>query len=524
MLQLQSGGVRGRDLLSGAQVQVLGGSNVLLSVEGATLMNGMRQGLSTGNGAACTEDLTIELRTDDAPEETSWEILDQQSSAIVCTGSGGYPASSYVTENCCLPIGCYRLRVLDAGGDGINAGGYVLRNTGNQERIIDDRDNFSTGSTSAISGAAGFCLPIGTDRTIFSSCDKLDWVSNKFIVATENPAVSAQLGLTNTTSGYEFWFFDPNGTYSFRRFRSHATSDGYGTGATRACHFKINRWTHSALTPHLPAEVLLNVRIRGRAAGTNFEFGPACRFKIDPALAACPHIQLQDNPLSSDYSCGVNKVFGGSNSSSNRITAIPPRPIPTVSSAQVRYQFRFRVPGEGICIVRPMQTSATMYLNWSNGEQLRCGTPYEVDVRTSVDGGSTWCAGGTDPVCDPSPGPWGVVCQVNITSSTYCPGNVVEEQDAQARQQETEVTLYPNPTTGDPCYLTLRGIDGSIANVQIQVFDLSGKVISRYTIPLTDGQLSTRTDLAAGLSSGVYLVQVEAGDRSFSERMVVRND
>jgi hypothetical protein len=57
-----------------------------------------------------------------------------------------------------------------------------------------------------------FCLPIGTDKLIYSSCDKLDWVNNKFIVASANPVVSAQFGVTNTTSGYEFWFFDPNGT------------------------------------------------------------------------------------------------------------------------------------------------------------------------------------------------------------------------------------------------------------------------------------------------------------------------
>ena len=45
-------------------------------------------------------------------------------------------------------------------------------------------------------------------------------MNNKFIVATENPAVSAEYGVNNANSGYEFWFFDPNGSYSFRRFRS----------------------------------------------------------------------------------------------------------------------------------------------------------------------------------------------------------------------------------------------------------------------------------------------------------------
>ncbi|HRF81298.1 MAG TPA: hypothetical protein PL070_14570, partial [Flavobacteriales bacterium] len=196
----------------------------------------------------------------------------------------------------------------------------------------------------------------------------------------------AQFGVTNATSGYEFWFYDPNGSFSYRRFRSHATSDGFGTGATRACHFKVNGWFQNVNNPHLPANVLLNVRIRGRVAGNNLEFGPACQFKIDATLAACPRVSLQDNPANtSDFSCGVFRNFGGAGNAANRIYANPPQPIPTVSSANVRYQFRFRITGEGICIVRPPQTSAQLTMNWTTGQLLECSKTYEVDVRVSLD-------------------------------------------------------------------------------------------------------------------------------------------
>src|SRR5690606_17688175 len=155
----------------------------------------------------------------------------------------------------------------------------------------------------AISGNQTFCLPLGTVSPIWSSCDKLDWVNNKFIVCHADAAVSGQYGVTNTTSGYEFWFYDPNGSFSYRRFRSHATSDGYGSGATRACTFKVNGWFASMANPPLPANVLLNVRVRGRVAGVHQSFGPACQFKIDAALASCPRVSLQDNPANtSDYS------------------------------------------------------------------------------------------------------------------------------------------------------------------------------------------------------------------------------
>ena len=172
-------------------------------------------------------------------------------------------------------------------------------------------------------------------------------MNNQFIVATENVTVSAQYGVTNTTSGYEFWFYDPNGTYSYRRFRNHATSDGFGSGATRACHFKVNGWLNSGLNPHIPANTLLNVRIRGRVAGNNLPFGPACLFKIDATRAACPLVKLQDNPLNvSDFSCGVTRTFGGGSSPSNRIVANPPQFSPAVSGSLVRYQFRFQHPAK----------------------------------------------------------------------------------------------------------------------------------------------------------------------------------
>jgi hypothetical protein len=80
-------------------------------------------------------------------------------------------------------------------------------------------------------------------------------------------------------------------------------------------------------------------------------------------------------------------------SPNNRIYAKPPQPVPAVASSAVRYQFRFRIPGESICIVRPPQTSARLVLNWTTGTLLECSKTYEVDVRVSLDGGASWCFG-----------------------------------------------------------------------------------------------------------------------------------
>ncbi|MBL7950443.1 MAG: T9SS type A sorting domain-containing protein [Flavobacteriales bacterium] len=488
---------------------------------------------------ACTENVVLELRSDANSSEIGYEILDQNTNLVIC--SGGAPNEAFpngittpITPSCCLPVGCYRLRVLDTGGDGFVSGGvtggYQLRESGvNGRRIIDNLGNFTTGSTSAVASTyenGSFCVPMGNDRPIFTSCDKLDWVNDRFIVATENPAVSAQHGVSNGTSGYEFWFFDPNGSYSFRRFRSHATSDGTGTGATRACHFRINSWVNSIATPHIPANTLLNVRIRGRVAGVNLPFGPACLFKIDATRAACPLVKLQDNPADGDFSCGVNKNFGGPNSTSNKLIAAAPQITPSVPSSSIRYQFRFRLPGEypnpGSCIVRPMQTSPTIYLNWTSGDKLKCNTQYQVDVRVSKDGGATWCIADAEPTCSANPTVWGKVCSVNIGTSPYCPNNAQGGGSDLALENNGQLTMYPNPNTGEQLFLNLSRVEEGTGAVNVDIFDMTGKRVIARTIIVQDGSVRTGLDLNGDMMSGVYLVNITAGTKTYTERLVIQ--
>ncbi|MBK7619998.1 MAG: hypothetical protein IPJ10_11840 [Flavobacteriales bacterium] len=287
----------------------------------------------TNTMACAANGLTLEFQTDANPAQTTWQLWNEADDLLVLSGGPLNPANSVETNFGCVPDGCYRLRVLDSGGDGMTTGGYILRTTGSNLRIIDNKNNFNgvyDGNVSTL-GSGAFCFPMDVvNQPIYSSCDKLDWVTNKFIVATEDPAVTAAYATPalRASSGYLFWFFDPNGSYSFRRFRKHSESDGYGTGALRANHFRINSWANTPSSPHLPDGVLLNVRIMGRVNWSWTTWGPACQFKMDAALAACPRVNLQDNPNLNEYSCGVNRVFGGSNDWTNRVTASQPQPVP----------------------------------------------------------------------------------------------------------------------------------------------------------------------------------------------------
>jgi hypothetical protein len=451
------------------------------------------------NNSLCTENgLTLEFQTDAAPFETTWEIRNEAGTVVATSGGPLVAPFGVQTESGCVPDGCYTLRVLDAAGDGMTTGGYILRTQGTNERIIDNRNNFSTGSVSAISGGQGFCLPMSNDKLIFTSCDKLDWVSNQYVVAAPNAAVSAQWLVGNQTDdGYEFWIFDPNGTYSFRRFRNHATSDLFGpASATRACHMRLNNWT---VANNVPANKLMNVRVRARVNGVNGAFGPACRLVINPVLAACPQTNLMDVPGSTQFSCGVIRQFGPSN-------FVYARPV----SGANRYQFRFRIAAEGFEVVRT-STSYILQLNWAlaSGLPLQDGKTYDVDVRVSKDAGATWCTSATT---------WGNVCQVTIDQTPAGAGN----QNFAAAGSNAELRMFPNPNRGDVLNFSLSAIEEGVNTVSVDIFDLFGKRVSARTIAVTDGNVNTTLDLNGELAAGMYMVNITAGETLYTERLVIQ--
>jgi len=285
---------------------------------------------------------------------------------------------------------------------------------------------------------------------------------------------------------------------------------------------KVNGWANSATTPLIPSNVLMNVRVRGRIGRVNLEFGPACQFKLDAARAACPLIKLQDNPAESTYSCGVTRNWGGGNNAGNRLTATPPQFTPAVASSLIRYQFRFRNVAEGTCIVRPVQTTYNIQLNWSaaSGPPLLCGRQYLVDVRVSKDGGVTWCVDQPVPSCS-NPAYWGPVCTVNITPC----GSALAQQavgNSDLAIATDQIGMYPNPNRGDQLQLVWGLIPADVMKVEVDIYDLQGKRVQQRTIPVEAGMTSSPIDLQGNLSTGMYIVHVKVGDRFHSERLIIQ--
>ncbi len=454
-----------------------------------------------GEPTDCIHDLVIDFATDANGADISWSISPLAGGSPVCSGSGLPSDQSSVLEACCLPDGCYRLVVTDAGGDGISGGGYILRMLSG-ERIIDNRDNGAFVSESSLADGEGFCLPLGTDRPIASSCDRAYWVSGNFLVANENAAVSNMWNTTSSgdplraNSGYEFWFFDPNGTddYSFRKLRTHAVSDGFGdVGATRACHIQLNNW---AVSQHLQDQVLYNVRIRGVVNGVALsEYGPACRVTLDAALAACPPTKLNDVVGHPNYSCGVTRTFGGPNSASNRIHAM------AIAGAS-QYEFEFSNAAEGYLFNR-LSNNVVRHLNWpaSAGPPMVVGGIYQVRVRARK--GAIWCA-------------WGDRCDVTISGSA-APGT----ESMFMEKSIATLALWPNPNNGQQLWLALDGTAVGMGSAAIDLFDLSGKRVMTREVATQGDRLYTMLDLE-GLAAGAYMVAVTVGDERFVQRLVVQ--
>ncbi|MBS1582350.1 MAG: T9SS type A sorting domain-containing protein, partial [Bacteroidetes bacterium] len=447
----------------------------------------------SGTPVSC-DSWTLVINTDGAGNQTTWSITDANSSFVLASGGPLNSNMTYTTTICVPQNACFRLRVSDSGGNGITGGGYVLRD-GLGRRII---DNYGNGGafTSVSQAIQPFCSPVGNDRLINSDCDVEDRLPNDVIIASENPAVSAQWGVGDQTDdGYEFHFFDPNGGYSRFMFHSHAVTLGQGpANAIRAMKLPLN----SMVTLPLPQNTLLNVRVRGRVNGVSMPWGPVCRLKIDVVAANCPATHLLDVP-GPTYSCGVTGLMLDG---SSRIWA---KPVHRVVNGNIvtanRYSFRFENPGEGYVRYFTQPSYCLILTQWAT-LPLQYGQTYDVTVQASFDGGATWC-------------PAGKTCQISFAAQGHRPRL---ELDAPA----PSIAMWPNPNRGEQLYLTMDGIDATLATVSVDMMDLVGKQIQGSTVPVADGTLNTVLDLQQDLPNGVYLVRITAGERTYTQRLVLQ--
>ena len=244
--------------------------------------------LPPSNGAPCTQNLTLSITTDDNDSETSWEIRRFADNSVTASG-GGYAdvvGANVIVENICLPVDDYRLYVMDAGGNGISGGGYVLADQ-NGRRIIDANGMFT--STSAVQ--LPFSLPLSNMTMQPISCDRTDVKPNTTLYALTQPGAQ----------GYQFWFFDPHGSYSRRIFRTQKTVR-----------------PNQIVTFPLPVGMDLNVKVRVKVANVFSAFGAACRIRLmvmprspEQILPVSTSLLLYPNPNAGDRVCLLMEDLSG---------------------------------------------------------------------------------------------------------------------------------------------------------------------------------------------------------------------
>ncbi len=470
-----------------------------------------------GTPIAGCDNWTLEFTTDNAGSESTWQIINSTTLSVIGAG-GPYASNTTTTATICIPAGaCYRLTVTDANGmSNGTTGGFVLRDQ-NGKRVLDNAgDGVFTGISQAV---APFCSPVGNDGLIASQCDKVDWIPGGLLIASPNSAVSAQYGVgTQNNDGYEFRIFNPDGGYDRTVFITHANPvPGAPAGATAACYLGFS----SLITNPVPQNVLLNVRVRSAVNGVFSAWGPACRFKIDAAAAACPLTKLITTP-GSTFSCGATGKVVNASGAAGRIYAQPvTRPVGGVNQAANAYLFELTNTANGYTRLIGASSYTLVLGKWATAPLL-CGThTYNVRVRASFDGGATYC-------------PYGAVCTVGITNNFAAPFCTAPAAPAMAAGDdrvffdgdETSTTsvlnLWPNPNNGGQLYVTIDGLQNEVTTATVDIFDMVGHKVATRTIAVNGTTLNTVIALDASWAKGLYLVAVTVGDEQLTGRLMLQ--
>ncbi len=503
--------------LDGGYAKVLDQTDALVfEVDAAEVFASARKGLVVNDDeASCPNDVVFETHMPGAGTLPVWEARSDATHALLASGGGGSAgATGAYPETFCLPDGDHYLVV-----DGVVEGAtYKLYGADAPfPRILDN--TAPVAGPHHVQGTSGVQLPVSDARVLLLACDKYWWKAGDYLVANEDPAVAAYWNGTTTeraSTGYDFWFYDPNGGYSHVRQRRHNQADGYANvGSARTCHMRVNSTLHGwTIANHIPNGLPLNVRVRAVVNGVPGAWGPACRFTRDEAMAACPPTTLWRVPATDPkYSCD-DATRNWNTHTNQRIFAHP------VSGAS-QYTFRFENVNEEQVIER---TVNTYYLNmgWNpnTAPVLGQGSTYRVTVRANKGGtlgpeSNGWCVTG-DPCTITICGPQGQGCSGGMIGGGQ--NNLVEDEAV----LHNALRLWPNPNNGElvNVSLALPGVaDGTVA---MDILDLSGKLVTSRTLQIQDGQAEAVVDLGGGLSAGAYLVRFIADGQQHMTRLAVQ--
>jgi hypothetical protein len=428
---------------------------------------------------ACTDNIVnITLVTDNYPGETTWSLTDGGGNTIA-SGGPYSTAGQTITQEFCLPDGCYDFTINDSYGDGIccayGNGSYSL---------TDDQGNpLASGGAFASTETTNFCLGGGggvpgcTDPSAHNydpaatvddgSCETCtDGVQNG-----DETGVDCGGVLCDPCSG------GGGCTYSVINNATFESGWGIWNDAGSDCRRSANDAAYANNGTYC-------VRIRDNSGSSN-------TFTDNLNLTAYDELTVDVSWIFVGMDNGEGFVVEYSTNGGSSYTTVASAEVGSAGnglSNNVRYNGSVVIPGP---------FSSNTRLRFRSTGTVNADRAYLDDIVISG------CSGGArvddEPVFE-------VVQEVEVAANK-------QEGDAGIHQ----VSLFPNPTS------SLLNIQFSLAkeqDVQLLVTDLTGKTLSTESMKLNAGQQETEID-ASAYPAGVYFAHLITDTGRISKKFVV---
>ena len=441
--------------------------------------------------AGCTgHEITVRLRTDNNPSETAW-IIYNASNTVVAQSLPYIAANTVVASTHCLPLSsAYHFTLNDGGGDGINSGGAGWWQLWDAQgrTVLGDNGAFTSISPKNPPATAGysthaFSLPLGPS---------VPWTAAPYAVCG-NFTLGVQSKVRCTTvpgsAAYQWEFSDPNQGY--RRRVSAATNQVL--------------WTSMGGTaPPLGVTYFVRNRADQGAAGfADDNWGAGCEMAWAASSPAfCTSLIATPG---NTFSCGATRTWGGS----SRIWAQPVvGAVPFDANADgdlldagdQPYAYHFRITRPGY-VKDAWSANYILPLNWTTLPM----TPGVYTVAVEVQVGGVWRGFCSSAVC---------TLTIAGTSAQLVPREA-------ATTAATTLRVWPNPNRGDRLHVNADELGPEATSATIDLLDLYGRpVMAPTVVPVSAGMLNTALPLTE-MASGLYMVRVTVGERSFVQRLVI---
>ena len=96
---------------------------------------------------------------------------------------------------------------------------------------------------------------------------------------------------------------------------------------------------------------------------------------------------------------------------------------------------------------------------------------------------------------------------------------IANHQTAKVEMEEAAFALYPNPNNGSILNINITDIQSE--TVMVNITDVMGKVVYQNLFVVNDGSINTIISFDRMLANGLYMVNIDEGEKHFSEKLVV---